>query len=235
MVDNDFFIDNSIVKNDLFTTKKNTFSHFNDKEVVRILKKVSNLNVKKLANYFERLKDDNEEYKIFRKVLHNICEELLKIYGSQIISLIYNLPFISDFEEVNEVHNILLNISIDDINFNGYKIPCGNEYIYLGIDRTIRYDIYNRKTYDHGSVLLMKKNKKNDYFSLLCRIKSDGKIDKDFINNLEFNIYSVINQKNKIELYSGSFDVRCRVCGRELNDPTSIYYGIGPECARNYG
>lgn len=233
MIENDYFIDNPIINNDLFSEKKNELSHFTDKEVITLLKKVSNTNVQRLAKYFERLGENSNEYETFRKVLHNVCMKLLDIYGSKILTLIYQLPFFTENDGADNLHNISLNLDMDDVNFDGYKIPFGDDYIYLGIERIIREDFHGNRTSDKGSISLMQK-RKDGFFSLLCRIKNDGTIDDYFINNLEFNIYSVINNKN-IELYSGSFDVRCRVCGRELTSPDSIYYGIGPECARNYG
>ena len=101
------------------------------------------------------------------------------------------------------------------------------------MERIIRYEPFGRgRTSKKGYVTFLRKNKNNPFYTLLARIRKNGTIDSKFLKDLSIDLFSLVNN-DSIEVFSGSFEIRCRVCGRELTDPKSIYYGIGPGCASN--
>lgn len=225
---------NPLFEDDFFKTEMGTYT-FSDQQIIRLLQKVSNRDINKLALYFQNMDEKDIDYPNFKTILNNICKELLECYGSKILSFIYQLPFFTNRENGSEIYKAELNLDIDmdDINFEAYKIPYENEYIYIGLERIIRYEPNRGRTSNKGYITILRKNKNNSFYTLLARIKKDGTIDSEFLKDLNINLFSLVTN-DSIEVFSGSYEIRCRVCGRELNSPKSIYYGIGPECAINY-
>lgn len=226
------FTTKPLFQDDLFKTEMETYT-FSDEQIIRLLQKISNRDINQLALYFQNMKKEEIDYPIFKTLLNNICNELLECYGSKILSFIYQLPFFTNRENGPEIYKaeLNLNIDMDDITFEAYKIPYENEYIYIELERIIRYEPFGRgKTSNKGYLTILRKNKNNSFYTLLARIKKDGTIDSEFLKDLNINLFSLITN-DSIEVFSGSFEIRCRVCGRELTDPKSIYYGIGPGCA----
>ncbi len=120
----------TLFKNDYFSKSimnkqfgSETF--FTDELVIKLIQKLSNTNIRKLAWEFEEVRFKNtDKYFQLKFILHNIANKLLNMYGSKMISFIIDLPVLNRENEIYEPHtNILsLDISKENLNFDIIRI-----------------------------------------------------------------------------------------------------------------
>lgn len=198
-------------------------SVFTDEQVINIIYKISNRNIRKLVWEFERIRFiSSDRYLHLRFILHTICLKLLKRFGSKMLSFIIDLKVIDRPDEVSKIHSNIYSINIDreDLNFDTIEIRNNWKKIYLGFE----ISEYNNNPY----MIIC-----NSKGFLLGRINELGYIEDEFINRIKFNIFEFIDGA-EISYLGAVLNCHCSICNRELTTPESIYYGIGPICRGDY-
>lgn len=192
---------------------------FTDDEVIRIIEKASNINVRRLAWEFQRIyHQDVDRAYMLRHILHTICNKLVSRYGSPMLSFIHNLNI---QERPNENFSPFPNLSDFMINsrepdFDTIKITKGSQTKFIGFE----VSEYNRKPY----MIVCNSNG-----FLQGRINELGYVEDDFINRMRFNIFEFM-EGGECSYYGAIVNCHCSNCGRDLTNPDSVYFGMGPIC-----
>ena len=192
---------------------------FTDDQVINLIYKISNRNLRKLVWEFERIKvSQSDRFLHLKFILHKICMKLLNKFGAKMLSFILNLNVHSRTEEVSDYHPNPYNINIDkeNLNFDTISIQKGYHKIHLGFE----ISDFNKKPY-------MIVCNSNGYLS--GRINEFGYLEDGFINRISFNLFEFL-EDGHLSYFGAILNCHCRICNRELTVPESVYYGIGPTC-----
>ncbi len=210
----DYFSD--IVYEDTSSLFKTFFS---DNQVVKILEKVSNRNIRSLVWEFQSLLlQKSDRFYHLKFVLHTICNKLLNLYGTRMLSFIHDLSVVPRTENISKNHSDLFSLNIDDEDI-------GIETIMITKDYSVKYLGFEISEYDNKPYMIVC----DDRGFLQGRINELGYIEDEFINRMRFNIFEFIDE-GSFSYYNAVLNTHCSVCGRELTNHDSVYYGIGPVC-----
>lgn len=215
----------SYFENDYFSTVKyedpsSSFTtQFTDAQVIRIIEKASNINVRRLAWEFQRIyHQDVDRAYMLRHILHTICNKLVSRYGSPMLSFIHDLNIqkrpdenFSQFPNLNE-----FKIERENTDFETIKIKKGWYTKFIGFE----VSEYNNKPY----MIVC-----NGGGYLQGRINELGYVEEDFINRMRFNIFEFL-EGGECSYYGAIVNCHCSRCKRELTNPDSIYFGMGAVC-----
>lgn len=200
-------------------------SVFTDEQVIKIIYKISNRNIRKLVWEFERIRfTDSDRCLHLKFILHTICLKLLQKYGAKMLSFIIDLKVIDRPDEVSEIHSDIYRLNLENeakkIQFDSIELRKDWRKFYIGFEIAE----FNNKPY----MIIC-----NSQGYLLGRINELGYIEDEFINRIRFNIFEFIDDA-EISYLGAVLNCRCSICNKELTVPESIYYGKGPICRGDY-
>lgn len=215
----------SYFEKDYFSTVKyedpsSSFTtQFTDAQVIRIIEKASNINVRRLAWEFQRIYHQNVDRAfMLRYILHTICNKLVSRYGSPMLSFIHDLNIQKRPDENFLPFPNLSEFTIDsqEPDFDTIKITKGWQTKYIGFE----VSEYNSKPY----MIVCDSSR-----YLQGRINELGYVEDDFINRMRFNIFEFL-EGGECSYYGSIVNCKCSKCKKELTNPESIYFGMGPVC-----
>lgn len=195
-------------------------SNFSDTEAMNICSKMSSSFTRNLCKQLHNPKA-NRQLIIYQ--LHHIANKAYKIFGSKILTFIYNLR---------------------NLNFKNKTASEIKTYTKVVPDFPII-------SFDTGSAsfkisFFVKQTKKNDKLKADIRLfapktyEQIGFIDEEgyVMTRLEkfrpqLTLFYQASKNNSFKIFSGVETGNCDICGRELSHPVSLRIGIGPVCASN--
>lgn len=201
-------------------------SHFSDEDAISLCSRVYDKPTNQLAKKFSK-DTQNEEYKYS---IHKVAENALAFYGGLLLTFVLGLKvfsspdpamqlYIADTSDTSE-----FNFSLRDLVFKNDD----NEELTITFKRKTNFS----KASDFGFAIL-RRNKKGRKEPIYCLTPS-GFLLKSFIDKIPaLSLFASPSGGTK-DMYFGYTSAECFVCGRELTDPGSIIYGIGPSCRASY-
>lgn len=230
LFNNDYFTELTI--NDKSSGFKSVFT---DEQVIKLIYKISNRNIRKLIWEFERIQNKEcDRYLHLKFILHTICNKLLKLYGSKMISFIIDMNVKHRTSEIVGFHSNIYSINLEKESLDFDTIEIKKEVKINTIFGEMSY--YERK---HIGFEISEYNKKP--YMIVCdskgalegRINELGYIEDEFISRMKFNIFQFM-EEGDLYYYGAILNCYCSICQRELTVPESVFYGMGPICRADY-
>lgn len=220
----------------IFDTSSSFKSFFTNEQVIKLIYKISNRNIRKLVWEFERIKNQETDRSLHLKfILHSICNKLLDLYGSKLISFIIDLNVLRRPTEILEIHSNIYSINLDKENLDFDTIQIRKE-------KKMKTMFGEMPTYTNKYIgfKISKHNNKpymiicDSHKFLECRIDELGYLEDEFINRIRFNIFQFMDEEAELSYYGAVLNNFCSICGKELTVPESIFFGMGPICRGDY-
>lgn len=214
---------NQLVKHQNYPVIK---SHFSDDDAIDLCTRVYDSTTNQLAKQFRKNKS-NEEYKYS---IHRVAENMHEFYGGTLLTFVLSLKPIALSDPTTQMYvaetknNATADFSLRDLIFTNEN----QEELTIVFKRKINLG------YPGNFGFAVFRKKKNGTKEPVYAFSEGGNLIKSFIYKTpSITLFSsLIGGSTKF--YFGQSSSNCLICDRELTDPVSIIYGIGPGCRANF-
>ncbi len=201
--------------------------HFYDDEAIKICKRVVDVPTNSLADKFSK---DTSNYEL-KYSLHKVAENSLDFYGGLLITYVLSLKLLANATPQTQIFKSDTSKKYDPEDFSLRDIVFKDENNNDLIITFRRNTNYGQKTNFAFAVLKRKEDNKKE---VLYSFSDLGYLIESFIDKIPpLTLFYTPNSVNGT-FYFGYSTNNCFICGKELTDPQSIIYGIGPNCKANF-
>lgn len=198
-------------------------SHFSDDDAQKLCLRLFDKPTVNLAKKFSR---DRTDPKI-KYSIHTVAENLREFYGGLLLTFVLNLNVLQNAGPTTQIYQSDSNpdYSMRDLVFRNEN----NDELVI----TFRRMLALRRPTNFGFAIF--KKRADEKRILLYNFSNTGILLESFINRTPpLTLFYRNGGGGMPSFYFGHSTSNCFICGRELDDPHSIIYGIGPTCRSNY-
>ncbi len=225
-----------IFVNNVFTNEIETISYsyrspiqtfFTDQQAKNICSKMSNKRIRHFSKRF-LVDESNIDSLELRYQLHYLANRALSFFGGEVLTFIYNLDnWSGDRNNVELLTPSLWSINSMEPNFPKLDIKSRSSEESFEV---IFKRMYERPLGDSPVVTIRNYNSYT-----YSKVSKEGRLIENFEKCIP-EILVFMNCVNGVYTFEAGYDDDvCDICGRTLWDSTSVKYGRGPGCRRNYG